>query len=175
MSWRNLKGGFLRSFSVNGGFFMYFPSVSCVRFTTSGRISSLISDYITKHISRHNLKSNYTQLEPNLATKHSWVQTVPSAFHSESNYFTCIRVNLWQRAPEVRLRLYLACVSGLGSSERTHCSRAFQDVWLVTVIISVANHLEISFFKLKQKFVMNNIAWSAVWRTINFVVMFKVL
>ena len=71
MSWRNLKGGFLSSFSVNGGFFMYFPRVSCVRFTTSGRISSLISDYTTKHISRHNLKSNYTRLESNLATKHS--------------------------------------------------------------------------------------------------------
>jgi len=48
---------------------MYFPSVSCVRFITSGRISSLISDYT--YICRHNFKSNYSRLESNFATKHS--------------------------------------------------------------------------------------------------------
>lgn len=144
MSWRNLKGGFLRSFSVNGGFFMYFPRVSCVRFTTSGRISSLISDYTTKHISRNNLKSNYARLKSNLATKHS-------SDCAECFPFREQLLHMHQSKSEIRIRLFLAWVSGLDSSERTHCGRAFQDAWLVTVIISVANHIEISFWNWNNK------------------------
>jgi hypothetical protein len=42
---------------------MYFPSVSCVRFITSGRISSFIADYIMKQKVRiRNLNANYHQI-----------------------------------------------------------------------------------------------------------------
>lgn len=100
---------------------MYFPSVSCVRFTTSDRISSLISDYTTKHISRHNLKSTYSRLESNLATKHSYdilcrVLSIQRAITSLAS----------EKIGDKHKNVF-GINSGLGSSERTHCGRAFQD------------------------------------------------
>lgn len=61
MSCKYLKGGFLKSFSVSGGFFIYFERASCVDLITSNLTSSLILSLhcLTSTSEMKNMKTKY--------------------------------------------------------------------------------------------------------------------